>query len=55
MAEPSRKPTFSQYHVKPVCAGCGRKLKAKDEPCMWFRGGSTPAVFGYCCWTKAAG
>ncbi len=54
MASGSQKPTFSQYGVNPACEGCGRKLVAKDEPAMWFRGLPAPAgVFGYCCWGKA--
>jgi len=49
MAEPSRKPTFKQYDLKPFCAGCGRKLKA-TEP-LWFRGHPKPnRVYGRCCW-----
>jgi len=52
-AAPSRKPTFKDYGVKPVCSGCGRKLVAKDEPAMWFA--SNPGrVFGLCCWKLAA-
>ena len=53
MAEASRKPTFSQYGVQPVCGGCGRKLKATEA--LWFRGWPLPAaVFGMCCQAKAA-
>jgi hypothetical protein len=53
LAEPSRKPTFRQYRVDPVCEGCGRHLKA-TEP-LWFRGYPLPAiVVGYCCWALAA-
>lgn len=54
MADPSRPPTFKQYGVEPVCAGCGRKLIASKEPAMWFQGIPTPAVWGYCCWKEAA-
>ncbi len=54
MPDGSRKPTFKDYAVKPVCGGCGRKLVAKAEPCMWFRNLPKPAaVFGLCCWGKA--
>ncbi len=53
MAEGSQKPTFSQYKVKPLCAGCGRKLVAKDESAMWFVGQPKPKVYGYCCWQLA--
>lgn len=54
MAEGSHKPTFSQYKVKPICGGCGRKLKA-TEAALWFAGWPLPrAVYGLCCWTKAA-
>jgi len=53
MANPSRKPTFSQYGVEQVCAGCGRHLTA-SEP-LWFVGYPKPAaVYGPCCFDKAA-
>ncbi len=54
MPEGSRKPTFKDYNVAPVCSGCGRKLVAKNEPCMAFTGFPSRAVYGYCCWTEAA-
>lgn len=54
MAEGSRKPTFSQYKVKAVCSGCGRKLVAKDESAMWFVNIPTVSVYGACCWHLAA-
>ncbi len=38
MALSSRPPTFKAYGVKPVCAGCNRRLRA-TEP-LWFEGGS---------------
>jgi hypothetical protein len=47
MAEPSRKPTASQYGVKLVCEGCGRRLYA-TEP-LWFSGLPKPeTVRGWC-------
>jgi len=53
MAEPSRKPTFKQYGVQPVCGGCGRKLAATEA--LWFRGWPLPvAVFGRCCLEQAS-
>jgi hypothetical protein len=54
MAAGSQKPTFKDYNVKPVCVGCGRKLVAKNEMAMWFIGHPHKAVYGLCCWDKAA-
>ncbi len=54
MAAPSRPPNFRQYGLKPVCAGCGRKLVAKNEMAMWFVGYPTPAVYGKECFGLAS-
>ncbi len=55
MAAGSQKPTFKDYAVDSVCAGCGRKLISSREPAMWFRGWPLPtAVFGPCCFRLAA-
>ncbi len=54
MADPSRKPTFSQYDVKPVCGGCDRKLIAKNEASLWFTGIPKKEVYGSCCYKIAS-
>jgi hypothetical protein len=46
MAEPSRPPNFKTYGLEPFCAGCGRKLNAKEP--RWFQGLPTPSVRGWC-------
>lgn len=46
--------TFAKYGVKPVCSGCGRRLVAKEEPALWFVGFPRRAVYGMCCFAKAA-
>lgn len=52
MAAPSRPPTFKAHGVKPVCAGCGRKLTYLES--LWFVSLPFPAVYGFsCCADKA--
>lgn len=53
MAAPSRPPNFRAYSVKPVCAGCGRKLVAKNEMALWFVGHPVAAVYGPECFHLA--
>lgn len=52
MADPSRPPTFAQYGVDRRCYGCGRKLTSKDV--RWFTGIPKHAVYGQCCFHRAA-
>ncbi len=54
MAAGSESVSFKKYGVKHTCYGCQRKLGPVGSEPLWFRTVPTPAVYGHCCWTKAA-